>query len=179
MSGLCIKRLDASEVEKQVPALAALLVDAVEQGAAVSFMQPLSVGRATDYWTSVVGDMRGHRRIFLAAFIDDELVGTVQVVPAGQPNGRHRAELIKMIVHSAHRQKGIGQQLMERAESEAMSEGLSLLFLDTEVSSAGERLYKRLNWQRVGEIPNYFLQHDGQLGPTVFYYKILGGQSGQ
>ena len=43
--------------------------------------------------------------------------------------------------------------------------------LDTLTDSAADRLYTRLGWQRVGEIPDYALYPDGRLCPSTFFYR--------
>jgi hypothetical protein len=62
---------------------------------------------------------------------------------------------------------------MERAEQEALSEGKTLLVLDTVTGDAAERLYERLGWTRVGVIPNYALYPDGRLCDTTVFWKAL------
>ncbi len=50
----------------------------------------------------------------------------------------------------------------------------SLLVLDTEGGSAGERLYERVGYTRVGVIPGFALNHNGStLIDAVFFYKLL------
>ena len=46
--------------------------------------------------------------------------------------------------------------------------------LDT-ASDDAERLYERLGWVRVGEIPGYALMPHGGLCSTTVYYRKLGG----
>ncbi|MDC3945694.1 GNAT family N-acetyltransferase, partial [Pseudomonas aeruginosa] len=49
----------------------------------------------------------------------------------------------------------------------------SLLVLDTVSGSGAERLYLKVGWTRVGEIPDYALMPDGALCPTTYFYKRL------
>jgi hypothetical protein len=53
--------------------------------------------------------------------------------------------------------------------------GKTLLVLDTVTGSAADRLYTRLGWQRVGEVPDFALWPRGGLCPTSFFYKRVGG----
>ena len=48
---------------------------------------------------------------------EGKIVGSVQLAPSQKENGRHRAELQKLFVHSAFRGQGISTQLMAAAES--------------------------------------------------------------
>jgi hypothetical protein len=52
--------------------------------------------------------------------------------------------------------------------------GKTLLVLDTVTGSDAERLYRRLGWQRCGEIPGYALWPDGRPCPTTVFFKQLG-----
>ena len=50
---------------------------------------------------------------------------------------------------------------------------LTLLTLDTAEGGAGERLYARGGWTRVGVIPDYALMPDGGLTGTVIFFKRI------
>ncbi len=102
------------------------------------------------------------------------LVGAVQLAPCLKENGRHRAELQKLFVHTAHRGLGIGSALIAQAEADAARSGISLLVLDTLRDSHAERVYGHLGWVRAGEIPDYAATPDGVLHPTVYFYKVIG-----
>jgi GNAT superfamily N-acetyltransferase len=104
---------------------------------------------------------------------DGRVVGTVQLVRPATPNGRHRAEVAKLLVHRRARRQGVGVRLMGRVEDEARRLGLLLLFLDTESDSDGDRLYRRLGWEVAGEIPAFAYRPDGVLRPTTFLYRRL------
>ena len=62
---------------------------------------------------------------------------------------------------------------MRAAESTALECGRTLLVLDTVTDSAGDRLYTRLGWQRLGVDPNYELMPDGALCDATIFYKDL------
>jgi hypothetical protein len=62
---------------------------------------------------------------------------------------------------------------MSAVEKEAAAAGVTLLVLDTEVASLADRIYPRLGYIRVGEIPSYAASPDGSLRATAFYYKKL------
>jgi GNAT superfamily N-acetyltransferase len=170
-----VRRLSAVN-DAQVQGLAELLIDAVEGGASVSFMHPLSMAKALDFWRQVAaGVARGERALLLAEDAGGT-VGTVQLV-FGQPeNQPHRADLSKMLVHRRARRRGLGAALLREAESVARECGKSLLVLDT-ASGDAERLYARLGWQRCGVIPGYALLPRGGLCDTTYFYRALGSQS--
>ena len=168
-----IRRLDVAEARAHLDGLAAVLNDCVAGGAGVRFMAPFSHEQARDAFEAVALDVEQGRRLLLAAFAGEELVGTVQVALAMQPNSPHRAEIAQLLVHRSARRRGIAQLLMERAESEARAEGKSLLVLDTVTGDAAERLYKRLGWTTVGVIPGYALYPDGRPCDTTVFWKAI------
>jgi GNAT superfamily N-acetyltransferase len=174
MSGAVeVRRLDAAELPAQLDALASVLHNCVTGGASVGYMAPFSHEQARDAFAGFAAEVEERRRLLLAAFVDGELVGTVQVVLALPPNQPHRAEIAKLLVHRSARKRGIAQLLMEAAEDEARAEGKTLLVLDTVTGDAAERLYTRLGWTRVGVIPGYALYPDGRPCSTTFFWKTL------
>jgi ribosomal protein S18 acetylase RimI-like enzyme len=93
-------------------------------------------------------------------------------LPENQP---HRADLAKMLVHRRARRQGLGAALMRAAESTARECGRTLLVLDAVTGGTAERLYTRLGWVRVGEIPRYALMPDGTPCSTTVFYRDLTG----
>jgi GNAT superfamily N-acetyltransferase len=157
----------------QVEALADLLVDSVNDGASVGFMYPLERAKAVAFWRRVADGVAADERAFLIAEDDTGIVGTVHLMLALPENQPHRADLTKMLVHPRARRRGLGAALMEAAEEVARDCGRSLLVLDTVTGSDAERLYARLGWIRVGEIPDFaLLSHGGLRGTVVFYKKL-------
>jgi GNAT superfamily N-acetyltransferase len=159
--------------EDDVVALADVLIDCVEGGASVSFMPPLTRERATAFWRQVAADVDAGDRALLVAEDGGGICGTVQLVLDMPENQPHRAELVKMLVHRRARRQGLGAALMRAAESTARECGRTLLVLDTVTGDNGERLYTRLGWVRVGEIPRYALMPDGAPCSTTVFYRDL------
>ncbi len=166
-----VRRLE-SVTDAQLQGLAELLMDCVEGGASVSFMQPLSRDHALAFWRGVAeGVDRGERALFVAE--DGKgIVGTVQVILAQPDNQPHRADVAKMLVHRRARRQGLGAALMQAAEQTAKASGKTLLVLDT-ASGEAERLYERSGWQRVGVIPGYALLPTGEPCDTTYFYRTL------
>jgi len=167
-----LRRLDHPS-DAELDALAEVLVDCVEGGASVSFMHPLSHDRALAFWQRIAQDVRDGKRALIVAEDDAGICGTVQLVLDVPENQPHRAELVKMLVHRRARRHGLGATLMRAAESTARECGRTLLVLDTVTDSAGERLYTRLGWQRLGVVPNYALMPDGAPCDATFFYRAL------
>ena len=158
---------------EEIAGLSALLIDCVEGGSSVSFMHPLSRQRAEAFWRSVATDVAAGARALLVADDAAGICGTVQLVLDMPENQPHRAELVKMLVHRRARRRGLGAALMRAAESMALDCGRTLLVLDAVTGDAGERLYTRLGWTRVGVIPRYALMPDGAYCATTFFYRDL------
>jgi GNAT superfamily N-acetyltransferase len=161
--------------ELELQALSEVLIDCVEGVASVSFMLPMTRGKALTYWREVAASATRCERIVLAAYDAAEtIVGTVQVVFAQPENQLHRADVAKMLVHRRGRRRGVGAELLVAAERHALRSGKTLLVLDT-ASADAERLYVRQGWQLCGRIPDYAFMPDGAPCATTVYYKSLRG----
>jgi ribosomal protein S18 acetylase RimI-like enzyme len=153
----------------EIDDLADLLVAVVAEGASVGFLPPLARTEAVEYWSGA----RASGGVLLLAEEAGRIVGTVQLRPAESANGRHRAEVAKLLVHPDHRRRGIGRSLMEGIEAEARRDGRTLLMLDTREGDAANGLYHALGYREVGRVPRYARAANGRLEATVFYYKEL------
>jgi acetyltransferase len=171
-----IRTLDSPQVDRHATALSELLIDAVDGGASVGFLPPLSRVAALAYWQSVGVALRAGDRVLLAAFAEDQLVGSVQLDCPRLPNASHRAEVMKLFVQRSAWRQGLGRALMARVEAGARSRSRSLLVLDTRLGDAAEQLYAGLGYQRAGQIPGYARSADGRLDATVIMYRWLGGE---
>jgi GNAT superfamily N-acetyltransferase len=165
-----IERLILPPGDADIRALGELLVDAVESGAAVSFLAPLSLERAEGWWRSVMATAPT-TALFFVARDGGGMCGTVQLHPAWAPNQPHRAEVTKLLVHRRSRRTGLGTQLMRTIEDAAWRAGFTLLTLDTKRGAAAEQLYRQLGWTAAGTIPRYALDPDGTPHDAVIFYK--------
>jgi GNAT superfamily N-acetyltransferase len=169
-----IRRLTAAEGKQCVAALAGVLLDCVQGGASVSFMASLTKAEAEAFFEKVVEGVQRGERILLAAFIDSQLVGTVQIILATPPNQPHRADVAKLLVLKSARKQGVGARLMDSVDEASRQAGKTLLVLDTVTGDPAERLYMRLGWNKVGVIPNYALYPDGRYCDTTVFWKQVG-----
>ncbi len=167
---VAIERL-TDVTDDAVKGLAAVLVDAVESGAGVSFTT-LTRDDAESWWRQTLTALH-QRGVVLVARDEDGIVGTVQLQPAWAPNQPHRADVAKLIVHRRARGRGIARALMQEVERQARVQGWTLLLLDTCKGGAAEQLYTSLGWVRVGEVPRFALNPDHSWCDTVFFYKQL------
>lgn len=157
--------------EADVEALADVLIDCVEGDASVSFMHPLTRERAMAFWRRVATGVAAGDRVLLVAEDAEGICGTVQLtldLPENQP---HRADVSKMLVHRRARRRGLGAALMRAAEAAARECGRTLLVLDAVTGGDAARLYERLGWVRVGDIPNYALFPRGGYCSTTYYFR--------
>lgn len=167
--------LDADGLRFAVRDFATLLIDSVNSGASIHFLKGVGQLKAVLFWQAIADQAAKDGRTLLAlrSKSDGVLVGTVQVVPAAPENQPHRAEIAKMMVLNSERNKGLGEVLMRAAEDEAKRLGKTLLTLDTATGSAAERLYTRLGWTKVGDIPDYALTPDGEMCSATVFYKTI------
>jgi GNAT superfamily N-acetyltransferase len=170
-----VRRLRALD-DGLIDQLADVLIDCVEGGASVSFMLPLSRDRAVAFWRRVGQGVVAGERALLVAEDARGVCGTVQLVLDQPENQPHRADLAKMLVHRRARRQGLGAALMRAAENVARECGKTLLVLDTVTGGDAARLYERLSWVRVGDIPDYALLPQGGLCGTTVFFRNLGGQ---
>jgi len=166
-----VRRL-MSVSEDQVHELAQVLLDCVEGGASVGFMQPLTLHKALTFWQRVAdGVVRGDRALLVAEQAS-RIVGTVQLVMDLPENQPHRADVSKMLVHRSARGRGVGALLRQAVERVARDCGRIVLVLDT-ANDVAARLYARSGWIECGTVPDYALLPQGGYCATTFFYRRL------
>jgi ribosomal protein S18 acetylase RimI-like enzyme len=167
--------LPGTVVEQDVDMLAEILHAVVYGGAGVSFVVPFSLDEARAFWTDkVLPGTRARSRRVVVARLDARIVGTAQIDLSVPPNQRHRAEVLKLLVHPSARRRGVARALMVALEALAHAEGRTLLTLDTWTGSYAERLYQSLGYTTVGVIPRYARGSlTPELEPATIMYKEL------
>jgi GNAT superfamily N-acetyltransferase len=171
MATFTVRRLQTVS-EAEIAGLADVLMDVVQGGASVSFMQPFTRDKAIAFWRVVAQGVAAGERAIVVAEDDHGICGTAQLLLALPENQPHRADLAKMLVHRRARRRGIGAAVLNAAEDVARELGKTLLVLDT-ASADAERLYERGGWIKVGVIPDYALMPDGAFCDTIVYYRRL------
>ena len=172
MSGFTVRRL-RTLTSREFGGLCDVLIDCVEGGASVNFMQPMTLAKASDFWRGVAASLaRGERALVVAEDEHGAIIGTAQAIWATPENQPHRADIAKMLVHRRARRLGVGAAVLRAAEDAAREAGKTVLVLDT-ASDSAERLYERGGWRRAGTIPDYALLPEGGRCATVIYYKRL------
>lgn len=159
-----------------IASLTALLAECVHAGASIGFVEPLAPGEVEAFWKKACNDVvQGSRLIFVARRQGDgQIVGSAQLGLELRSNGRHRAEVQKVLVFPSERRKGIASALVGVVESAARSRGVTLLFLDTSIGKGGaQELYLALGYTYCGGIPGYALDPDGTPADNAIYFKKL------
>lgn len=168
-----IEACTAPLFEADRAALDDLLIDAVAQGASVGYVGVPCGDVARAYWRGVEEAVAAGTRALLAARVDGQLAGSVQLGFDTRANSKHRAEVNRLLVHSGFRRRGLGRALMLAAERAARRDGRWLLLLDVREGDPAGVLYRTLGWQVVGRVPDYVLSGSGDMEATVFMFRRL------
>lgn len=173
MNAAQLNRVTAEGFAYYRDGLMALLLDAVAHGASVGFLADLDTQQANSYLDEVKQRLVSGELLLWVVGKDKEVLGSVQLGLCQKLNGLKRAEVQKLLVHSAARHRGLGLQLMQALEAAARQKQRSTLYLDTEAGSGAEAFYQALGYIKAGEIPEYACGPDGTYRPTALYYKLL------
>lgn len=158
-----------NSIEPYLDEMSAMLVQIVDAGASIGFLPPLEYTEAVAYWEQVMQPAT----LLYVAKINGVIAGTIQLHLCTKPNGDHRAEVAKLMVHLDYRRHGIARLLMEHVEQQARLKQRILLVLDTRDGDPSNMLYQSLGYQQAGQIPNYAKSENGGLDATNLYYKNL------
>lgn len=173
-----IRTISPQAFDEVRSALAGLLLDTVAHGAQVGFVASIDDDEAGAYWRGVEAAVADGSRVLLVAETDGVVQGTVQLDLCQRKNGINRAEVQKLIVHSAARRRGIANALMTAIEDEALARERGVLFLDTEAGAPAEMLYRGLGFTFIGGIPEYACTPAGRWTSNAIYYKTLFTREG-
>src|SRR3954468_16202337 len=161
VNGLRVYEIDSLSAE-QVEQLTEILIAVVDQGASVGYLPPLDPNEAGDYWRGVCRP----GNVLLIAENESGIVGTAQIELSQKLNGRHRAEINKVLVHPNAQRQGIGRRLMEGLDAIAKREGRTTLHRDTRDGDPSNSLYLRMGYVECGRIPSWAMSADGTLHTT-------------
>src|SRR5262245_5634769 len=140
-----VQQLTADEIRVNGhQGLCELLRDAVSGDASVGWVAVPSPVEASSYWDSVADQVHSGTVILLIAQEASQVIGTVQLHLSVRPNGAHRAEIARLLVHSRARRHGVGAALMAAIEAEAGQRGIRLLVLDTRTGDPSQHLYEKI-----------------------------------
>jgi ribosomal protein S18 acetylase RimI-like enzyme len=89
----------------------------------------------------------GYREL-LVAERGGELVGTVSICETAEP--RDSLHLFALEVSGAHRNEGIGAEIVNWVVDEARRRGLRRVYLEVRTDNPARRLYHRIGFRRIG-----------------------------
>jgi GNAT superfamily N-acetyltransferase len=171
---MVIEILDQDKARTYLDDLSEMLVQVVKAGASIGFLDTITKDDARHFWEETIASLSSGRRVWLVAKDDaNKVIGTAQFEVGARDNGTHRAEVQKVMVHPEARKQGVARALMVELEQLASEHNLKTLVLDTTLGEAAEKMYSKLGYVRVGEIPDFAVYPDGRLHPTVIFYKLL------
>lgn len=165
--------LSATQAQQLLGELTDVLQGCVADGASVGFIDAEDSEVMVRFWQQRIASISSGDSELLVARQHGRIVATVILSRSGMPNGRHRAEISKLLVHPQARRQGIARELMQRAERRARAQGKTLLVLDTRSGDVASDLYRSLGWQVAGSIPCYAESTAGVLDATTYMYKVL------
>jgi acetyltransferase len=162
-----VRVIASTDIENFLTDLLELLRESVDEGASLGFLPPLTLREARRYWLSLGPDLRAGSRLLFGVMMADRLIGSGQLALPSWPNGRHRAEVQKVMVAAALRGRGMGANLMRAMHETAWQCGRSLLLLNTRRGEPAEQFYRGLGYQEVGLIPGYSIGPRGESYDSV------------
>ncbi|MCA1175589.1 MULTISPECIES: GNAT family N-acetyltransferase [unclassified Pantoea] len=169
-----IEQLSATQAQPLLAALTEVLQGCVADGASVGFIDAGDRAAMERFWQDKIYSLASGDNQLLVAWQQGVIVATVMVGFSAMPNGRHRAEISKLLVHPDARRQGIARRLMQQAEQLAIEQGKTLLVLDTRSGDVATDLYLSMDWQIAGSIPLYAESTEGALDATTVMYKVVG-----
>ncbi|WP_337023461.1 MULTISPECIES: GNAT family N-acetyltransferase [unclassified Pantoea] len=169
-----IEQLSATQAQPLLAALTEVLQGCVADGASVGFIDAGDRAAMERFWQDKIYSLASGDNQLLVAWQQGVIVATVMIGFSAMPNGRHRAEVSKLLVHPRARRQRIARRLMQQAEQLAVEQGKTLLVLDTRSGDVATQLYLSMDWQIAGSIPLYAESTEGALDATTVMYKVVG-----
>lgn len=165
--------LKVDDLNPYLTDLIELLTDAVDSGAPIGFLPPLSESEAKAYWLSVNDELNMNARQVLLVREDEKIVGSVQISMSPKANALHRCDVEKLMVHTQAREHGLGGILMQGVERVAAAMQRQLLVLEVKSDEVAFDMYVKLGYTPFGEVPNYTRSANGTLHNSTFFYKEI------
>jgi acetyltransferase len=165
-----IRRLAASEILERRAEFQALVRDAVETMGTVGFVLPVTTDKLDRYWSGVAREAESGEREVLAAFEEGVVIGMLQIAYEKAESVRHRGDLQKLMVLSAHRRRGVARALLRDAMARMRALGLAMYTITTAHEAPTEVLVRQLSFTRYGVMPHYGVTPDGSLHDASMHY---------
>jgi GNAT superfamily N-acetyltransferase len=171
IAGTVVEMLDPAAAVSAERRLAEVLKACVDDGAVVGFLAPLPIEKARAFWRERGAEVAAAKRVILAAWVDGEIGGCLQLDLDVPENQTHRAEVRQLLVHPDFRRRGVGRELMARIDQAALAHGRRILVLRTWPGGPAETIVRSLGWQFVGVIPGYAMRPTGEPVDEGYWWK--------
>ena len=170
---IILRLISHTELDRLLPPFVEVLRQAVNGGAGLGFLPPLTHDESRDYWLSVRPELQAGSRLLLAAFTGGRLVGSGQLMFSSWTNRPQRAEIQKVFVAAAVRGRGVGRSLMAALHDTARRRGRSLVVLNARRGGPAESFCRRLGYTEVGVMPGYAVGPSRERYDIVSFYQEL------
>jgi GNAT superfamily N-acetyltransferase len=173
ITGTMVEVLDPAAAVSAERRLAEVLKACVDDGAVVGFLAPLPIEKARAFWRERGSEVAAAKRVIIAAWVDGEIGGCLQLDLDVPENQTHRAEVRQLLVHPEFRRRGVGRELMARIDQAALAHGRRILVLRTWPGGPAETIVRSLGWQFVGVIPGYAIRPTGEPVDEGYWWKRI------
>jgi ribosomal protein S18 acetylase RimI-like enzyme len=114
----------------------------------------ITLGMSMDHLTNTLNDPLNE---VYAAYVKDEIVGTMVI----QPKGAFSGYLKSIAVKTDWRGRKLGEQMMAFIEKEIFSTCANLFLCVSSFNSDAQRFYDKLGYEKIGTLKNYLVEgHD-------------------
>jgi GNAT superfamily N-acetyltransferase len=101
--------------------------------------------------------LANNEAIVFMAEIEGEAMGFTQLYTSFSSVSMQPIYILNdLYVEAAHRKKGIGEALLNRAKELCRESGFKGLALETEIDNPAQKLYERLGWEKDSACFHYF-----------------------
>lgn len=108
------------------------------------------------------------------AFVDDEIVGLIGLLPEQPKKMRHRGSIVMVYLRSNQRGTGLARVLLDTMVAKARELGLAQLELSVSAENpAGIRFYEREGFSIYGRLPNGVIEPDGRSVDDILMVRSL------
>ena len=154
--------------------LVQLLAEVIEDGGSMGFFADVTTTELNKFWAYEFSKVRSGVNVLVCAMDPEDICVAAGILTfETKANGRHRADVRKLMTHPQYRHMGIASQILTRLETIASERGVHLLSLRTKEGSAASVLYSHMGWTLMGSVPNYAAGPDRSPHSVSFYYKEL------